>query len=79
MLKPASRSIHMGLSPTKVEARADTNVVQSLHDQYNKMGKEEFDFYTYENAASPPNWKQDSKAQSRNVLTGELPPSSLEP
>jgi hypothetical protein len=71
-------TFHWGLQQTQVEARSDANILQSLHDRYNKWEKPEFNLYTQDNAAAPPNWKQDSKAQSRNALTGELPPSTLD-
>jgi hypothetical protein len=62
----------------RLEALPEADFSQTLHDRYNKWGKPEFNSYTQDNAAAPQNWKQDSKAQSRNVLTGERPPSAVE-
>jgi hypothetical protein len=69
-----NRPVKDAPSALNVVVVPNVNLPKSLHDQFNKWGKPEYDVYTGSNAGSGANYKQDSTTKSRNVISGDIPP-----
>jgi len=69
-----NRPVKEAPSALNVVIVPNVTLPKSLHEQFNKWGKSEYDVYSGGNAGSGANYKQDSTTKSRNVISGDIPP-----